>query len=207
LLTFDRYIESIKDVFLKPLPGSHAQLLMAPSGRQNYKIPVKPDKAAVLLLLYPVNNEPYTVFIKRPEYPGPHSNQISFPGGKFEISDDYLQATAIRETIEELGNSLENIKIIGKLTPLQIPVSGFEVHPFVGTINYFPEWNPDQAEVSYVLETKVEELYNKATIKTENWNISGSERMVPFFNIKNEKIWGATAMILSEFIVFTGSSK
>jgi 8-oxo-dGTP pyrophosphatase MutT (NUDIX family) len=203
LSPFENYIERLKKAFQNPLPGIDAQFLMAPSGRKEFMYPGVPEKAAVLLLIYPKNQEPHIVFIKRPEYPGAHSNQISFPGGKYEQIDSDLKTTAIRETIEELGDKLDNIEIIGKLTPLLIPVSGFEVHPFVGSINYKPIWNPDPKEVLYILESSIRLLNNPETKKIETWNFKGADREVPFYKINKEKIWGATAMILSEYETIT----
>jgi 8-oxo-dGTP pyrophosphatase MutT (NUDIX family) len=198
-MLFKEYINSLKIALQKPLPGNEAQFKMAPNFRKDFPNSGIPEKASVLLLLYPVDNKPYIVFIKRTEYQGAHSNQISFPGGKYEDSDITIQTTAIRETQEELGNQLDGIEIIGCLSTLLIPVSGYEVHPFVGYLNYYPGWNPDPKEVSYLIETPVELINDPETKTVEIWNFEGIEREVPIYKIKNEKIWGATAMILSEF--------
>jgi len=158
-----------------------------------------PVFAAVMLLIFPVGNEPNIVFIKRPEYIGAHSNQVSFPGGRVEKDDVNLAATAIRETQEELGNNLDNITIIGNLTPLLIPISGYEVHPYVGAIEYCPVWQPDPGEVLYTMDVPLKELFDEKNQKKETWVFNGIEREVPFYAVNNEKIWGATAMILAEF--------
>jgi 8-oxo-dGTP pyrophosphatase MutT (NUDIX family) len=173
---------------------------MAPKGIKNF--PVSPGiiPASVLILIYPENNEPWTVFIKRNEYPGAHSGQISLPGGKKEPNDMNLEHTAIREASEELGIREESIRIIRRLSPLTISVSGFEVHPFVGTIDVKPEWKPDKNEVTYLIETPLKNLLSAKAIKHEMWQLRGEMLKVPFFGVKKEKIWGATAMIFSEFI-------
>lgn len=203
MFSFDKYIESIKESFLKPLPGASAQFKMAPGNIHEFKSKGKTEKAAVLLLVYPVDKVPYIVFMKRQEYDGHHSGQISFPGGKYEKSDKTLSNTAIRETIEELGDNLDHIEIIGKLSPLLIPVSMYDIQPFVGFINYKPTWDPDPEEVSYLIETPVDALYRPHTKSTETWNINRTFRQVPFYRIKQEKIWGATAMVLSEYETIT----
>jgi 8-oxo-dGTP pyrophosphatase MutT (NUDIX family) len=186
---------------LLPLPGERAQNKMVPKGIRNFpQNDNPPSSAAVLLLIFPVNSEPYTVFIKRTEYPGVHSGQISLPGGRIEATDVDLQHTALRETSEELGISSDNIKIIGKLSPLFIPVSRFEVNPYVGYTNYKPDWKPDFNEVTYAIETSIKELSSPQVVKSEIWHIHGNNLNVPFYHVKNEKIWGATAMIIAEFL-------
>ena len=193
---------------LLPLPGEKVQLRMAPKGIRNFP-PNKnmPNPAAVLILLFPVIDEPYTVLMKRTEYQGAHSGQISLPGGKIEAIDVDLAQTALRETKEELGILSEKINIIGKLTPLFIPVSGFDVHPYVGVITEKPDWNPDLNEVSYLIETSISELASAAVIKSEMRQLFGNELEVPFYHLHNEKIWGATAMMISEFLQIVGSIK
>jgi 8-oxo-dGTP pyrophosphatase MutT (NUDIX family) len=174
---------------------------MAPRGNRNFpENPGIPNPAAVLILLFPVSNVPYIVFMKRAEYPGIHSGQISLPGGRTEKGDTGLENTALRETTEELGIVSDNIKIIGKLSPLLIPVSGFVVHPFVGVVPYKPKWEPDKNEVSYLIESPVVELASRDNIKNEIWKLHGRKVEVPFYLVKDEKIWGATAMIISEFL-------
>jgi 8-oxo-dGTP pyrophosphatase MutT (NUDIX family) len=145
--------------------------------------------------------------MKRPDYDGAHSGQISFPGGKVETDDENLEQTALRETSEELGILKNKIQILGKLSPLKIQVSGFEVNPFVGFINEKPFWKPDPDEVAYLIEAPVTELLNPSISKIENWKLHNTNVDVPFYKIENEKIWGATAMILSEFIEIIHKTK
>jgi len=172
---------------------------MAPQGKQNFQDMATKTRAAVLILLYPVKNEPWTIFIKRPEYKGAHSGQVGLPGGKIESSDENLEFTALRETSEELGIQ-KQIIIIGSLSSLVISVSNFEVYPFAGYLKNKPDWKPNSGEVKYVIEAPIAALLNPVSQKTEKWNMHGTEIDVPFYHIKNEKIWGATAMIISEFL-------
>ncbi|MBE9518912.1 MAG: CoA pyrophosphatase, partial [Bacteroidetes bacterium] len=113
------------------LPGEKAQLRMAPTFRGNLTSVGLPIEAAVLVLFYPSDGKTHLVFIKRNEYDGPHSAQVSFPGGAREANDLSLEETALRETREELGVDGQ-IEVLGALTPLHIPVSNFMVYPFVG---------------------------------------------------------------------------
>jgi len=157
-------------------------------------------KSGVLLLLYPCKEFIYTVFIKRTEYEGIHSGQISFPGGMFEKGDDSLAHTALRETMEETGMLFDEAIIIGKLTPLHIPVSNTEVFPYVAISDKRPAFAHDPAEVQYLIETRIDELLNPVNHKIKTMSIAGNEFEVPYFDIQNNHIWGATAMILSEFL-------
>jgi 8-oxo-dGTP pyrophosphatase MutT (NUDIX family) len=205
---FNSIIEKLSIELSNPLPGETAQFRMAPEGRNNFKYAEKTSLAAVLILLFPKNNELFTVFMKRPDYPGVHSGQISFPGGKYELSDANLEHTALRESFEELGIQINSVKIIGKLSPLHIPVSSFIVHPFIGYIENKPVWRPDEKEVSRVIELPLSYLSNPNCIKHEVWDLHNLKLNVPFYYADNEKIWGATAMITSEFLeIYTSSLK
>jgi 8-oxo-dGTP pyrophosphatase MutT (NUDIX family) len=194
------YVIKLKKRFEKSLPGKDAQYRMAPSFRIQSKENEVKSNAGVMLLLYPVEGSLTTVFMKRPKYTGAHSDQISFPGGKYHSNDDSIIHTALRETKEEFGIPEENIKILGSLTPLYIPVSKFKVYPFVGYIKNTPDFKIDPYEVEYLIETELDYLLLPSIKKTEyqvHGNIHGQ---VPFFEVKDHKIWGATAMILNEFI-------
>ncbi len=174
---------------------------MAPRGIRNFTLNENPPiSAAVLILIFPANSEPFTVFMKRNEYPGIHSGQISLPGGKFEETDANLQQTALRETSEELGILSEKIKLIGKLSPLFIPISRINVHPFIGFVDVKPKWKPDFNEVTYLIETSIKDLSSPLAVKSEIWQLHGNNLEVPFYLLYNEKIWGATAMIIAEFL-------
>ena len=197
---FNSIIEKLSVELTKPLPGEIAQYKMAPEGRRNFKNAANTTQAAVLVLLYPINDEVYTVFMKRPEYEGMHSGQISFPGGKYELTDPDYEYTALRETSEELGVPAETIKVLGKLSPLHIPVSGFNVHPFIAYTENRPGWKPDEKEVTRVIELPLSYLANPKCIRHEIGKLHNTELNVPFYFADNEKIWGATAMITAELI-------
>jgi 8-oxo-dGTP pyrophosphatase MutT (NUDIX family) len=181
------------------LPGDEAQQLMAPAYRGSFQHTGKPLKAGVMILLYPFQNDVNLVFIKRNEYEGHHSGQVSFPGGAFEPDDRSLLETALRETREELGID-EEIQILGTLTPLHIPVSNFMVYPAVGWTISRPEFKPDPTEVKYLIESPVGTLLDPSNRDLETITRHGKEIVTPYYKIGKEKIWGATAMILSEFL-------
>jgi 8-oxo-dGTP pyrophosphatase MutT (NUDIX family) len=188
-----------KEMLQEALPGKPAQLLMAPTFRGSFPDQGKQIRAAVLALLYPTGGEIHLVLMKRNEYDGPHSGQISFPGGAWEPNDETLEQTAIRETREELGVE-DGIEILGALTPLHIPVSNFMVSPFVGWIDNTPAFRPDRSEVQYVIEVSLRELLDPANSDSETLYHHNRPVEAPFYRVGKDKIWGATAMILSEFL-------
>jgi 8-oxo-dGTP pyrophosphatase MutT (NUDIX family) len=191
----------------KPLPGTMAQLKMSPDVRRPVSGQYPLRDAGVLLLLFPVESIVYTLFIKRAEYDGVHSGQVSFPGGMFEEEDEILANTALREAQEETGIDPGKVEILGKLTPLHIPVSNINVHAFIGYTNSIPVFIPDPTEVQYVIEENVEELLKESNHKSKVMDILGTVVTVPYFDIKGEHVWGATAMMLSEFTEILKSVK
>jgi 8-oxo-dGTP pyrophosphatase MutT (NUDIX family) len=181
------------------LPGEEAQNRMAPSFRGDFLHESEPVKAAVLALMYPSGGEIHMVFMKRNEYNGPHSAQVSFPGGVWEKEDLSLQHTAIRETREELGIFGE-IEVLGSLTELHIPVSNFLVTPFVGWMDETPLFKPDPSEVQYLIETPLCHLLTPSNMEMELIMRHDQAIHAPCYKIGKEKIWGATAMMLSEIL-------
>ena len=130
-------IDQLKSKFKQPLPGTASHLKLAPPNRakeellekQNYLLAAR--QSAVMVLLYPVDNQLRTAFIKRSEYDGIHSGQIAFPGGKKEKTDQNFEETALRETFEEVGIKSDEIELIGQLSDLFIPPSNFIVTQMV----------------------------------------------------------------------------
>lgn len=183
------------------LPGRAAQELMAPSVRnpQNLKHTSSPRLSAVCLLLYQKDDEWYFPLIKRNEYNGKHSAQISLPGGKYEDIDGQLAITAIRETQEEIGVQIAEHQLLGTLSSLYIPVSNFEVHPFVAISESELHFIPDNAEVQYVIEFPLRQLLDKNKQGLMDIISQGKEIKAPVYYLDKEYVWGATAMILSEF--------
>ncbi len=188
------------------LPGfdvAAAHQLMAPRIRSRVREPNqqgKPRVGGVLLLIYCLNDELHLVLTRRREDLNAHAGQISFPGGQQE-PDEPLRVTALRETHEEVGIPETAVSLIGKLTHIYIPPSDFEVHPFVGWYeNGRPRFSPGSNEVAEILEVPLSHLLDPGTRKEELWDFRGQQINIPFFDVKGHKVWGATAIMLSEFI-------
>ncbi|MBN1200475.1 MAG: CoA pyrophosphatase [Anaerolineae bacterium] len=178
-----------------------AQRQMAPQPRSLRRSPKQPGQsrqAGVLTLLFPAATGLSLVLIRRAENPHDiHSRQIGLPGGAQEPGETPVQ-TALRETREELGIH-HTIDLLGTLTPLYIPPSDFEVHPVVGYVDIHPRWKPDTSEVAGVLECPLAWLLDDNHKVFEDWDWHGDTLHVPWYNVHGHQVWGATAIILSEF--------
>jgi 8-oxo-dGTP pyrophosphatase MutT (NUDIX family) len=198
------FANRLKEEILKELPGMKAQRYMSSSRlRKNFHRKPESDLkvAAVLILLYPHAGSIYTIFLQRPDYNGVHGGQISFPGGKKETSDTDIVQTAIRETFEETGICRSDIKIIGTLTPLVIPVSNIVVTPVVGWTNKKPFFNPHPEEVDFIIEADIKTLLDPSIVKTKPFKIRGEITDIKYLDYNGNVIWGATAMILHELLI------
>jgi 8-oxo-dGTP pyrophosphatase MutT (NUDIX family) len=197
---FSDFYDNLKEELKKDLPGVKAQVKMAPEFRHHSNPTEKCRKAGVLILLYPKNKELHIAFIQRTEYNGPHSGQISFPGGKSEDIDGDIIETALRESQEEIGINSDMVNILGQLTPLHIPVSNFIVYPSIGLYPTPPIFKADPDEVKKVIEIKLNDLLDPDNCTTKEFKYGDLSFLAPIYNPKNITIWGATAMILSEFL-------
>ncbi len=198
-------IKTLEKRLQLPLPGVEAQAKMAHIFRtEDIVVPNHSKKAAVLILLYRKNEEFHTILMKRTSrFPNDkHKGQISFPGGQYEKTDIDFSFTAIRETEEEIGINASKINLLGQLTQLYIPVSNFLVYPFVGYMDGMPNFNPDAKEVDEVIEARLSDFFNQGNRKEKEMEFSSGFRIknVPYFDIKGHVVWGATSMIMSEFL-------
>ena len=199
-------ILSLQRALKEPLPGLVAHKKMARFGRKfSFHHNESPKLAGVMILLYPKADDIYFVLIERQGHPlDPHQHQISLPGGKKEINE-ILEQTAIRETFEEIGVHPNLIQTIGALSPVFVGVSNFLIHPFVAFTRETPSFTPETAEVKTLLEIPLNDILPDKNIKETNLVVHGHElKSVPYFDLAEKVVWGATAMILSEFreIVF-----
>jgi 8-oxo-dGTP pyrophosphatase MutT (NUDIX family) len=176
---------------------------MAPPGRARIVAPNgKPREAGVLLLLYPCSGALHFVLTRRADRLGHHGGQVSLPGGRREPDDADFGATALREAREELGIATENVERLGALTALYVPPSNFIVHPIVAHAPRRPIFRPNTDEVAEVIEVPLHVLLDPTTRTGEQHRPAGQSSapvMTPFYRIGGHKVWGATAMVLSEF--------
>lgn len=197
-------LNQLQKRYSKGLPGRSFQLEMAFSARiQSMVAPATAKKSAVLVLIYEKNNAPHVLLIERVGYEkDPHSRQISFPGGKFEPADVTIENCALRECYEEVGVKPEKVTIIGLMTHLYIPISNFEVFPVLAFSTEPLAFSAQPSEVNQILETPLLLLLNPETVKHTVMK-AGPEQIllnVPYFDVFEKKVWGATAMILSELL-------
>jgi len=155
--------------------------------------------AGVLVLIYPQTECLKFVLTRRSEEVASHKGQISLPGGSQEIFDPGPMDTALRETCEEIDVCREDIQIIGALTPLYVSVSDFVIHPFIGYMSERPAFRPAATEVAEIIEMPLRDLLDPAIKTSERWTLRGTEIDVPFYRVGEHAVWGATAIILSEF--------
>lgn len=198
---FLKYVPKIKH---EKLLAEQAHLKMVPIERilevEKYTTASNnPRKAAVMMLIYPKNNKTHLALIVRNTYPGVHSAQIAFPGGKVEIDDLSLTQTALRETHEEIGIHPEKIEVIKTFTEVFIPPSNFIVAPFLGISYSELEFTEQVEEIAGIIEFPLLDFMNEKTIVIKRMDTSyGKNIEVPTFKINNHYVWGATAMMMSE---------
>jgi len=190
----------LREALTKALPGEMAHRVLLPHGRGLYPAAGVNNikQSSVLVLIFPENGQLHTCLIRRPTTMRHHGGQIAFPGGRSELSDKSLVQTALRESFEEIGIGESQIEIVGALTPLYVEVSNFMINPFVGWCESLPPFKPDNREVDELLIIPVDKFLSQTTewrsVVTPRGNLN-----VPGFFIDPPFIWGATAMIISEF--------
>jgi 8-oxo-dGTP pyrophosphatase MutT (NUDIX family) len=189
---------------LSEFDAEAAQGKMAPLIRARSRPPElsgKPRLGGVLVLLYRRRAQLHLVLTKRRDDLPSHAGQISFPGGKNEEPESLL-ATALRETEEEIGIAALNLTVLGALTPIYIPPSDYEVHPFVALYNEHqgPRFKAAPREVAQIIEAPLSALLDPHARVEELWNLGSQQVTVPYFALGEHKVWGATAIMLSEFI-------
>ncbi|MBJ6368495.1 NUDIX hydrolase [Snuella sedimenti] len=204
-MDFNEFLKSLPKIKNIPLPGEVSHYKMVPPFRKellkhHQKAVPNAKRAGVLALFYPDSNaQTKFVLILRKTYKGVHSAQIGFPGGKLETQDVSIEATAVRETFEEVGVPEKKISVIKALSKVYIPPSNFFVHPFIGVIKDVPRFFRQEDEVEAVLEITLEHFLEHERLITKHVTTSYSVDVeVPAFNLNGYVVWGATAMILSE---------
>ena len=153
-----------------------------------------PQKAAILVMLYPKHNTTHVLMTKRALHLNSHPGEIGFPGGVYEEGDDEnLLTTALRETNEEIGVQVESSKVIAQL-PIVNTRLGFEITPFVSILSETPVFKPEKDEVEEILEIPYNSLLAK---QQKDLGFNPEQNMVIYW-FKHHRIWGASAKILQK---------
>lgn len=186
------------------LPGEQAHARMAPLSRPLSSLAKQSAKifreSAVALILFEEKGDQRILLTQRPQYDGKHSGQVSFPGGKREEGDLDLLQTAMRECFEETGVHLTMEEYVGPLTPVFIPVSNFHVEAYLFYLDYVPEFQKDEREVEAIFTIGVNELLDDNKVQQTTISLGDNLKLtdVPYFDLENKIVWGATALILNE---------
>ena len=185
---------------LNNLPGIEAHKKFYPLRFKKPHKPIESKLSAVGVHFFEKCREQYFILIERAEYDGHHSKQIAFPGGKMDHSDKNLEETARRESIEEINIDMNDADLIGQITPVYIPVSNFEVYPFLFWHYKKPFFKVNSFEVNEILIVNCKELLSNESLMNLDIQISKNNNIknVPCFKLENKIVWGATALILSE---------
>jgi 8-oxo-dGTP pyrophosphatase MutT (NUDIX family) len=215
------------------LPGPQAQARLAPVPRRGWPTELNPARArnaAGLLLVFPkektgeiAETAENNRSLRSPRSPRffpehdaahiiltvradglRHGGQVSLPGGVVDPGETFEQA-ALREAHEEVALTVDEVRVLGALTPLDIPVSGFRLHPIVAAHPARPRLTPSDGEVARILEVSVDDLLDPGHFVTTQRTRDGVAFAVPAFRIANVEIWGATAMVLAEFLALLDS--
>lgn len=206
-------IAKISNACQNQLPGWEAQKKLInyerPAPQDFTTISPPPRQGGVLALLYPKNNELYTVLMLRNTYNGVHSNQVSFPGGEREKEDATLWDTALREANEEVGLITDEVVKLGELTKVFIPPSRFLVTPYLAFADKAPHFIPNAYEVKKIIETPISLFLNDANIREKDMFIKTYNTSIPikYYEVNGTVVWGATAMMLSEIAVILNQLK
>lgn len=185
------------------LPGVDAQRRFVPSPtRPGWRIDHYPDDAriaAALLLLYPRDGDVALPLTVRASHLLRHAGQISLPGGATDPGETLAQA-ALREASEEIGIDAAAVRVLGELTPVHVIVSGFTLHPVVGITDERPAFIAAPGEVEEIVEVSLNDLRDASKIRHGTRIREGEAIEFPYFDLAGHQVWGATAMVLGEFV-------
>jgi 8-oxo-dGTP pyrophosphatase MutT (NUDIX family) len=218
-VTFTDVVTRLERGLRHELPGPEAQARLAPVPRRDWPAGFNPARirnAAGLLLVFPRRTS-HSDLAESADKEHPrahiiltvradrlrHGGQISLPGGVVEPGETFEQA-ALREAHEEVALPLAPVRVLGALTSLDIPVSGFRLHPIVAVTETEPPLTPADDEVAHILGVGVDQLLDPANFIRTTRERDGVTYLVPGFHVGGREIWGATAMVLAEFLALLG---
>jgi 8-oxo-dGTP pyrophosphatase MutT (NUDIX family) len=205
-VTFTDALERLDAAFKSDLPGAAAHALMAPRPRRNWPPDFSIDRirhAAGLLLIFPIGDRPHIVLTVRAHTLDRHGGQVSLPGGVIEAGETAEDA-AFREANEEIGLAPSGLARLGVLSPIDIAVSGFRLHPVVAALRRRPALQAADGEVARILEPAVADMMDPARLAWRTLPRETGPLEFPVFLVEDVEIWGATAMVLAEFLTLLG---
>ena len=186
----------------QPLPGHEINMQKLAPNR--LKIKVEPNattrRSAVLMMFYPKGEDIFLPLILRPQYDGVHGGQMAFPGGRVELKDKDIHATALREAQEEIGIKATDVKVIKNLSELYIPPSNMFCQPVVGYMSTRPDFYPDEREVAGIFEVSISEILDPSILQLRTVENQGVKLETPCFLIQEQIVWGATALMIAELV-------
>lgn len=198
--------EHIARLLKNDLPGKRSHLKMMPPGRELTVRHQDMDLlkySSVLLLLFPWKDEIYTCLTKRAAAMKNHPGQISLPGGRIEEGES-PEVTALRETREEVGVSPLDVRLLGRLSELYVQVSRFTIFPYVGWLDKKPDFVLNEAEAEKLILFPIQQFHRQREVRITRLDTFSGPLDVPYYPFDGEVIWGATAMILTEFLDLLG---
>jgi 8-oxo-dGTP pyrophosphatase MutT (NUDIX family) len=205
LNTYSQFLLQVPKLKKMTLPGIKVQLQMAAVERleEMQKAAMLTNtarKASVMMLLYPIDGITHFALIERTTSTGKHSGQIAFPGGRNEDEDTDNEATAVRETMEEIGVNPQDLEVICPGTPLYIPPSDYMVYSYLAFAKAELSFTPQLSEVQRIIEVPLSQLLDDKNLTTTTLSTTYMQEVtVPCYLLAGEIVWGATAMMLHEF--------
>lgn len=195
-------LQQLKKQLKNQLPGSISHVKMLPPGRV-LALPanqINYHDSAVLILLFPFQDQIQFCLIRRPATMKNHAGQIAFPGGKREKEDINLIQTALREAHEEIGLDRDAVEVLGLLSTVYVQISDFLITPVVGWYAGFPDVQIDSSEVDEAIFVSLEDIANHENRREREMETRTGRIFVPGYEIDGCFIWGATAMMLAELV-------
>jgi 8-oxo-dGTP pyrophosphatase MutT (NUDIX family) len=199
-------VDRLASALANPLPGAAGHAPLAPRPRREWPPGFNPAHvrdAAGLLLVVPLENRAGIVLTLRAGTLGRHGGQVSLPGGVVDPGETFEQA-ALREAHEEVALDPAGVTVLGHLTPVEIPVSGFRLHPVVACANPRPVLRPADGEVERIFDVPLDALSNPGAVRWRSLVREGQSLEIPYFLVSGVDIWGATAMVLAECLALLG---
>jgi 8-oxo-dGTP pyrophosphatase MutT (NUDIX family) len=196
----------VRETLGQPLPGLEVQSRLAPRPRAQWRPGFSESvtrAAAGLVLLYPHDDVVTLPLTVRAGTLRRHGGQVSLPGGVVD-ADETPEQAALREAVEEIGLAPGAARVLGRLTPLDIPVSGFRLQPVVAITEIRPDFRLAEMEVQQILEVPLASLADPAILKATRFERDGQIVDAPYFDIDGWQVWGATAMVLAELLWVIG---